>query len=109
MSTPHTAGTTDTDDVVAAGGAFEAALIEFITESVALTDDVVEPDTDLLLTGLVDSLGVVMIVGWIEAELDVAVDPGDVVLDNFQTVAQMVAFAATLTPATRPGPPSAPA
>ena len=49
-------------------------------------------ETDLLLTGLVDSLGVVRIVGWIEDELGIEVDPLDVVLDNFQSVGQMVAY-----------------
>lgn len=49
-------------------------------------------DADLLLTGLVDSLGVVRIVNWIEDELDVEVDPIDVTLENFQTVAAMVSY-----------------
>lgn len=52
----------------------------------------VTAETDLLLGGLVDSLGVVRIVGWIEDELGVEVDPLDVVLENFQTVAAMVAY-----------------
>ena len=113
MSTPHT--TSDHDASGATGsagsddGAFEAALTGFIAESVALADDPIESDTDLLLTGLVDSLGVVMIVGWMEAELGVAIDPADVVLDNFQTVGQMVAFAATLAPASPPAAPNTPA
>lgn len=51
-----------------------------------------EPDTDLLLTGLVDSLGVVRIVNWIEDELEVEVDPIDVTLENFQTVSAMAAY-----------------
>lgn len=50
-------------------------------------------DTDLLLTGLVDSLGVVELVGWLEDRLGEEIDPVDVVLENFQTVEQMVAFA----------------
>jgi acyl carrier protein len=52
----------------------------------------IEPTTDLLLTGLVDSLGVVMIVGWIEDRLGIEIDPSDVVLDNFQTVEQMLSY-----------------
>lgn len=107
MTTPHTAATATSSTAGSAAGAgsgdaaFEAALIGFISDSVALADEPIEADTDLLLTGLVDSLGVVMIVGWMEAELGVAIDPADVVLDNFQTVGQMVAFAATLTAADR--------
>jgi acyl carrier protein len=70
-----------------------AALCAFIDDNVSLDPTVaVEPETDLLLTGLVDSLGVVQIVAWIESELRVTVDPTDVVLENFQTVDAMAAF-----------------
>ena len=72
--------------------AFEAALIGFIMSDVALDDGQVEGETDLLLTGLVDSLGVVLIVEWIETELGRAIDPADVVLENFQTVDAMMEF-----------------
>ena len=75
-----------------ADGAFEAALIEFITSDVALDDGQIDGDTDLLLTGLVDSLGVVLIVAWIETELGRSIDPADVVLENFQTVDSMMEF-----------------
>ena len=56
----------------------------------------IELDTDLLLTGLIDSLGVIQVVSWIEDELDVSVDPSDVTLENFQTAGRMIRFAATL-------------
>jgi acyl carrier protein len=75
-----------------ADDAFEAALIEFITSDVALDDGQIDGDTDLLLTGLVDSLGVVLIVEWIETELGRSIDPADVVLENFQTVDSMMEF-----------------
>lgn len=68
-------------------------LIEMITAEVSLDpSEEITIETDLLLTGLVDSLGVVQIVGWIEDELGLDVDPLDVVLENFQTVGQMVAY-----------------
>lgn len=68
-------------------------LIEMITEEVSLDPAAaITEDTDLLLDGLVDSLGVVRIVGWIEDELGIEVDPLDVVLDNFGTVAAMVSY-----------------
>ncbi len=68
-------------------------LIEMITAEVSLDPShEITLETDLLLTGLVDSLGVVQIVGWIEDELGLDVDPLDVILDNFQTVGQMVAY-----------------
>ena len=80
------------DQPPVADAAFEAALIEFIMSDVALDEGQIEGDTDLLLTGLVDSLGVVVIVEWIETELDRSIDPADVVLENFQTVDAMMEF-----------------
>ncbi len=49
---------------------------------------------DLLLTGLVDSLGVIRIVNWMEDRLALEIPPTDVVLDNFQFVWQMIDYAA---------------
>lgn len=63
----------------------------FIDDEIAFDGDVEGP-TDLLLTGLVDSLGVVQIVDWIEQELATEIDPGDVVLEHFRSVDAMVAY-----------------
>ncbi|MFN3254753.1 MAG: phosphopantetheine-binding protein [Ilumatobacter sp.] len=73
---------------------FASELLAFIDGDVAVNDtgEPVARDTDLLLTGMVDSLGVVMIVEWIERRLDVTIDPGDVVLEHFQSVAAMLTF-----------------
>ncbi len=70
-------------------------LITFIRDEVAVVDGDVTPETDLLLSGLVDSLGVIRITQWIEDELDVDVPPGDVTLENFQTVDRIVSYVAT--------------
>ena len=71
---------------------FEQRLIEMIMEEITYGEDV-RPETDLLLTGLVDSISIIRIVVWIEEYLDITIDPGDVVIDDFQTVAHMVAYA----------------
>lgn len=80
------------DQPAVADEAFESGLIDFIMSDVALDDGQIEAETDLLLTGLVDSLGVVLIVEWIETELGRTIDPADVVLENFQTVAAMMEY-----------------
>lgn len=77
------------------GDHFADRLRTFISEEVADADEPVEQNTDLLLTGLVDSLGVVMIVDWIERELDIAIDPGDVVLEHFQSIGAMLGYLRT--------------
>lgn len=63
-----------------------------IAEEVSTTGEAVEADTDLLLSGTVDSLGVVRIVHWLEERCGFMVDPADVTLENFQTVAAIVAY-----------------
>jgi acyl carrier protein len=68
-------------------------LIEFIEREVALEEDPIDLDTDLLLSGLVDSMGVIMVVNWMSDELGIAIDAVDVVLENFQSVRDMVAYA----------------
>ncbi len=68
-------------------------LIEFIEREVALEEDPIDPDTDLLLSGLVDSMGVIMVVNWMSDELGIVIDAVDVVLENFQSVENMVSYA----------------
>lgn len=89
MTEPDTDAAPDLD--------FARRLQEFIAATVIGDGEGVEltTQTDLLLSGLVDSLGVVMIVEWIEADLDLTIDPGDVVLENFQTIDSIVGFVAT--------------
>ena len=77
--------------------AFAAHLLDLLNDELSLDPStVIESDTDLLLTGLIDSLGVIQVVSWMEDELQVSVDPVDVTLENFQTAARMITFASTL-------------
>ncbi|MEM7140315.1 MAG: phosphopantetheine-binding protein [Actinomycetota bacterium] len=73
---------------------FSDALLAFVRSEVALFDDPLEMETDLVLTGLVDSLGVVVVVEWIEQRLDIEIDPGDVVIEHFESVGAMVRYLA---------------
>ncbi len=74
-----------------------ADLCTFIDEEVSLDPDTpVMPDTDLLTTGLVDSLGAMEIVHWLEEGQGIEIDPVDITIDNFQTVEKMVALAQRL-------------
>ena len=68
-------------------------LIAYIEGEVALEDDPIDLDTDLLLSGSVDSMGVIMVVNWMSDELGIAIDAVDVVLENFQSVRDMVSYA----------------
>jgi acyl carrier protein len=50
------------------------------------SSDPVEPDTNLLAGGWLDSMGVVRLVAFIEQQFHLRVPPEDVTLDNFQTL-----------------------
>ncbi len=71
---------------------FRTRLTDLIVDEIAIADEPIDGDTDLLLSGLVDSLGVVIVADWIQQELGIVIDPVDVVLENFQTVDAMVAY-----------------
>lgn len=70
-----------------------ADLLRMINAEVSLDPTTeVGLDTDLLLTGLVDSLGVVEIVAYLEDANGIEIDVTDVVIENFQTAAKMLAL-----------------
>ena len=54
-----------------------------------------EPDEDLLLSGRVDSLGVVRLIAFIEEELKIHVPAEDVTIDHFLTLQAMVDYLET--------------
>lgn len=68
------------------------SLTSFIRDEIVLDEIDLVGATDLLLTGAVDSLGVIRITHWMEETTGIVVDPGDVTLENFQTVDKMVAY-----------------
>lgn len=75
-------------------------LMKWIADEVALDPSTpITSDTELLVSGLVDSLGVVQIVSWLEERLDVHLDPVDVVFENFETPAKICEFVEGLQPA----------
>lgn len=44
------------------------------------------PEDDLLGSGLVDSLGMIQLLGFIEEHFDIKVPPEDMTIENFMTV-----------------------
>jgi len=72
--------------------ALRAALVAQFGADPASLDD----DTKLFSGGLIDSLSVMDLVTFVERELGKRVPPADIILDNFDSIAQIVAFARTL-------------
>ena len=55
-------------------------------------------DTGLFSSGLIDSLSVMDLVGFVEGEIGVAIRPGDITLENFDSIGRIARFADRLTP-----------
>ncbi len=55
----------------------------------------IKPDDDLLSEGIIDSLGILQLVSFIEEEFGVQVPDEDVVLENFQSIASLNNFLST--------------
>jgi acyl carrier protein len=62
----------------------------FIRDSF-LVDDFADDDS-FLGTGLIDSLGIVQLVSFVEAEFGLKVPDRDLVPDNFDSVAKLVSY-----------------
>lgn len=58
------------------------------------------PDDNLLLSGLIDSHGVMRLVKFIEDQFAITVNPGEVTLKNFKTVNAMTSFISRKTAVT---------
>ncbi len=59
-----------------------------------LSGRAVEDNEDLLLSGLVDSIGVMRLVAFIEQHCNISVPPQDVTIDNFANLAVICSYIA---------------
>lgn len=69
-------------------------LLEYIHKEL-LDDDLDEElygDTDLLGSGILDSLGMVQLISFVEKEFEVKVAPEDMVIENFMNVDSVCAY-----------------
>lgn len=55
-------------------------------------DDGLAPDDNLLLSGIIDSLGVMQLVAFLQSESDIKVEPREITLKNFKTVNAIIGF-----------------
>ncbi len=67
-------------------------LISYIESELLNGQYSVSEDQDLLISGLVDSIGIVRLVAFIEKELDIAIPPKDLTLENFGSVALIAQY-----------------
>ncbi len=68
-------------------------LIAFLAKNRSLSE-ALGPDTPLFSSGLLDSASMVELMVFVEQETGLNISPGDVTLENFDTVARITAFVA---------------
>jgi acyl carrier protein len=73
-------------------GVTAEALLDYLREEHQVTD--VDEETALFSSGLLDSVAMMGIIGFIEEQSRFDVRPSDVTLENFDTVARIVAYVA---------------
>ena len=65
----------------------QAALTEFVLEELAKgRKSVIQPEDDLLGEGIIDSLGILQLVAFIEEKFNFQVPDEDVVIENFMSI-----------------------
>lgn len=69
------------------------ALIAFLRDELNI-EGAIGADTPLFSEGVLDSVAMMNIIGFLEDRGGIDVRPADVTLDNFDTVARIVAYAA---------------
>ena len=69
-------------------------IIAYITDNLLYEelDDALSADENLLENGLIDSLGIMKLVAFLEDEFDVSIPPEDMVIENFMTINHMSAY-----------------
>lgn len=65
----------------------------FIEETLLMGQDIVlDYDDDILLTGLINSLGVMRLVSFLQDTFEIEIAPDEVTIDNFQTINAIASF-----------------
>jgi acyl carrier protein len=70
-------------------------LIAFIRDGLNI-DTPIDGETELFSTGLLDSVSMVSLIGYIEEKVRITVQPGDVTLENFDSVQRIVDYVRNL-------------
>lgn len=72
-------------------GNIEAVLKEYIAEEFMFDrpSSELSDDLSLIREGIIDSLGIFMLVSFIDEKFDVKVESDDIILENFETVTKI--------------------
>ena len=68
------------------------ALKTYIIELALLDESELEDDTPLFSSGIIDSISLLSLVEWVEKQAQIKVTPGQLTLENWDTVERIVRF-----------------
>lgn len=75
-------------------GEVEERLTQFVAEEILADGSTVDPEQNLLGDGLIDSLGMFRLVGFIEASYEIEISPAQFIIQNFRSLSVISIFVA---------------
>jgi acyl carrier protein len=74
----------------------ENQIRQYVNENLLFGDDRIhyENDSSFLQNGLIDSMGVMELVAFVQSAFDIHVDPMEITPDNFDTINKLAAYIA---------------
>ncbi len=70
----------------------EDTIVEFVSEELLELPEQIDADANLLSEDMVDSLGMLRLIGFIEATFQVKIPPRDFTIENFRTPAVLAGY-----------------
>lgn len=67
-------------------------LIEFLIENYHIDSDDFTKDTSLVTSGIIDSMGIIELVSFIEETYDIVIDDEQITTENFENIRNIVKF-----------------
>ena len=73
---------------------FQAIIIDYIRNQIlsSRTGEKIDPDENIFTSGLVDSVGMMQLIAFIEKRFEFKVPPQDLLPENFMTIATMARY-----------------
>jgi methoxymalonate biosynthesis acyl carrier protein len=68
---------------------FQEGIRDFLTFDLDRRGHRVDDSTDLIQEGILDSLGIFALIGFLEQRYEVRIDAGEITLDNFRTIGRL--------------------
>ena len=65
---------------------------QYIVDKIVGEEIEIADDASLFSEGIIDSLGNVKLISFLEKQYNIRIEPGEITMENFDTIKQIVAF-----------------